>query len=81
VPTIGSSFLNANMQIYLQEEAIILNELDKELENRRYHFVSYADEKVILFKSKQSDKRKLVNTIQYIEEKLFLNVNRLGEQF
>lgn len=55
---------------------IMLNELDKELEKRGHRFVRYADDLVILCKSKRSAERTLRNTLPYIEEKLFLKVNR-----
>jgi group II intron reverse transcriptase/maturase len=55
---------------------IMLNELDKELERRGHRFVRYADDLVILCKSKRSAERTLANIIPYIEEKLFLKVNR-----
>jgi group II intron reverse transcriptase/maturase len=55
---------------------IMLNELDKELENRGHRFVRYADDMVILCKSKRSAERTLTNIVPYIEEKLFLKVNR-----
>jgi group II intron reverse transcriptase/maturase len=55
---------------------IMLNELDKELENRGHRFVRYADDMMILCKSKRSAGRTLTNIIPYIEEKLFLKVNR-----
>jgi group II intron reverse transcriptase/maturase len=55
---------------------IMLNELDKELENRGHRFARYADDMVILCKSKRSADRTLTNIILYIEEKLFLKVNR-----
>jgi group II intron reverse transcriptase/maturase len=55
---------------------IMLNELDKELEKRGHHFVRYADDMVILCKSKRSAQRTLANIIPYIEGKLFLKVNK-----
>jgi len=55
---------------------IMLNELDKELEKRGHHFARYADDMVILCKSKRSADRTLTNIIPYIEKKLFLKVNR-----
>lgn len=55
---------------------IMLNELDWELEKRGHRFVRYADDMVILCKSERSAKRTLTNVIPYIEEKLFLKVNR-----
>jgi group II intron reverse transcriptase/maturase len=55
---------------------IMLNELDKELERRGHRFVRYADDLVILCKSKRSAGRTLANIVPYIENKLFLKVNR-----
>jgi len=55
---------------------IILNELDKELERRGHCFVRYADDLVILCKSTRSAERTLANIVPYIENKLFLKVNR-----
>ena len=55
---------------------VMLNELDKELEKRGHLFVRYADDLVILCKSKRSAERTLANIVPYIEEKLFLRVNR-----
>jgi len=56
---------------------IMLNELDKELERRGHRFVRYADDLVILCKSKRSAERTLANIVPYIENKLFLKVNRV----
>ncbi len=55
---------------------IMLNELDKELEKRGHLFVRYADDLVIFCKSKRSADRTLANIVPYIENKLFLRVNR-----
>ena len=55
---------------------IMLNELDHELERRGHHFVRYADDMVIFCKSKASAEQTLRHIIPYIEEKLFLKVNR-----
>ena len=55
---------------------IMLNELDKELERRGHRFVRYADDCMIFCKSKKSAQRTLKNIIPFIEEKLFLKVNR-----
>ena len=55
---------------------IMLNELDKELERRGHSFVRYADDLVIFCKSKRSAERTLANIVPYIEDKLFLRVNR-----
>ncbi len=55
---------------------IVLNELDWELERRGHRFVRYADDMLIFCKSKRAAERTLKNLIPYIEEKLFLKVNR-----
>ena len=55
---------------------IMLNELDRELERRGHKFVRYADDMVILCKSKRSAERTMKNIIPFIEGKLFLKVNR-----
>ena len=55
---------------------IMLNELDKELEKRGHKFVRYADDCMILCKSRRSAERTKVSITRYIEEKLFLKVNR-----
>ena len=55
---------------------IMLNELDHELEARGHRFVRYADDLVILCKSKASAKQTLEHIIPFIEGKLFLKVNR-----
>ena len=55
---------------------IMLNELDKELERRGHRFVRYADDCMIFCKSRKSAERTLKNIVPYIEEKLFLKVNR-----
>lgn len=55
---------------------IMLNELDKELENRGHRFVRYADDIVILCKSSRSAERTMENVMRYVERKLFLKVNR-----
>ena len=55
---------------------VMLNELDKELEKRGHPFVRYADDLVIFCKSKRSADRTLANIVPYIENKLFLRVNR-----
>ena len=55
---------------------IMLNELDKELERRGHRFVRYADDCMIFCKSRKSAGRTLQNILLYIEEKLFLRVNR-----
>jgi RNA-directed DNA polymerase len=55
---------------------IMLNELDKELEDRGHRFVRYADDMLILCKSERSAARTMANLLPYIEKKLFLKVNR-----
>lgn len=55
---------------------IMLNELDQELHKRGHCFVRYADDLVILCKSKRSAYRTLRNIIPFIEKKLFLKVNK-----
>lgn len=55
---------------------VMLNELDKELEKRGHKFVRYADDCMILCKSRRSAERTLASIIQFIEKKLFLKVNR-----
>ena len=55
---------------------IMLNELDKELEKRGHKYVRYADDCMILCKSRRSAERTKVSITRYIEEKLFLKVNR-----
>lgn len=55
---------------------ILLNELDRELEKRGHKFVRYADDMVILCKSRRSAERTMESIVSYIEKKLFLKVNR-----
>lgn len=55
---------------------IMLNELDKELERRGHRFVRYADDLLIFCKSRRSAERTLKNILPFIENKLFLKVNR-----
>ncbi|TXK66926.1 group II intron reverse transcriptase/maturase [Paenibacillus sp. N3.4] len=55
---------------------IMLNELDKELENRGHKFVRYADDLLIFCKSRRSAERTLENILPFIEKKLFLRVSR-----
>lgn len=54
---------------------ITLNELDKELEKRGHKFVRYADDCMILCKSKRAAQRTQTNIVTFIENKLFLKVN------
>ncbi len=55
---------------------IMLNELDKELEARGHKFVRYADDCMILCKSKRAAQRTLDHIIPFIEGKLYLKVNK-----
>ncbi|WP_246234752.1 group II intron reverse transcriptase/maturase [Bacillus aquiflavi] len=54
---------------------IMLNELDRELENRGLRFVRYADDCVIMVRSEMSAKRVMRSVTRFIEEKLGLTVN------
>jgi group II intron reverse transcriptase/maturase len=55
---------------------IMLNELDKELESRGHKYVRYADDCMILCKSKRAAQRTFAHIIPFIEDKLYLKVNR-----
>jgi group II intron reverse transcriptase/maturase len=55
---------------------ILLNELDRELETRGHRFVRYADDLIILCKSERSAMRTMTSIVKYVQEKLFLKVNR-----
>lgn len=59
---------------------IMLNELDRELERRGYRFVRYADDVVILCRSKRGAERVMGSIIRFIEDELFLRVNREKSQ-
>lgn len=54
---------------------IVLDELDRKLEERGHRFVRYADDCNIYVRSKRSAERVLVSTQQYIEGRLRLKVN------
>jgi group II intron reverse transcriptase/maturase len=54
---------------------IMLNELDKELENRALRFVRYADDSLIFVKSGKAADRVMKTIVRFIEEKLGLIVN------
>jgi RNA-directed DNA polymerase len=53
----------------------MLDPLDKELEARGHRFARYADDLIILVKSKRAGHRVLQNITQFIEEDLKLKVN------
>lgn len=55
---------------------IVLDELDKELEERGHSFCRYADDCNIYVKSRKAGERVLEKTVKYIEQKLKLKVNR-----
>ena len=54
---------------------IMLNELDKEMEQRGLSFVRYADDCIIMVGSEMSARRVMRNLTRFIEEKLGLKVN------
>lgn len=54
---------------------IVLDELDKELENRGHRFVRYADDCNIYVKTRRAGVRTMVSIQQFIETKLRLKVN------
>lgn len=55
---------------------IVLDELDKELENRGHSFCRYADDCNIFVKSRKAGERVMKSVIDFIEKKLKLKVNR-----
>lgn len=55
---------------------IVLNELDKELERRGLPFVRYADDSMIFCKSKRAAMRVKETITRFIEQKLYLKVNK-----
>ena len=59
---------------------VMLNELDKELESRGHKFVRYADDMVIMCKSKRSAERVMETIVHFIENHLLLKVNREKSQ-
>ena len=54
---------------------IMLNELDREMEQRGLNFVRYADDCIIMVGSEMSAKRVMRNLTKFIEGKLGLKVN------
>jgi RNA-directed DNA polymerase len=56
---------------------VMLDELDKELNERGHKFVRYADDCSIYVRSKKSAIRVASGIIKHIEEKLLLKVNRM----
>jgi hypothetical protein len=53
----------------------MLNELDKEMEQRGLNFVRYADDCIVMVGSEMSARRVMRNLSRFIEEKLGLKVN------
>lgn len=56
---------------------IVLDELDRELENRGHKFVRYADDCNIYVKSQRAGERTMKSVQMFIENKLRLKVNEL----
>ena len=54
---------------------IVLDKLDKELEKRGHKFARYADDFIILVKSKRAGERVLASITRFVEKKLKLKVN------
>jgi RNA-directed DNA polymerase len=55
---------------------VMLNELDKVLGQRGLRFARYADDLMIYCKTKRSAMRVMDNTVAFVENKLFLKVNK-----
>lgn len=55
---------------------IVLDEWDKEMENRGHDFCRYADDCNIYVKSRKAGERVLNSMVKYLEQKLKLKVNR-----
>ena len=54
---------------------LVLDELDRELENRQYRFVRYADDCNIYVASRRAGKRVMQSVTGFIERRLKLKVN------
>ncbi|MBO7674332.1 MAG: group II intron reverse transcriptase/maturase [Atopobiaceae bacterium] len=55
---------------------VLLDELDWELERRGHAFVRYADDFMILKRSRKAAERAMGSMARFVESKLFLKVNR-----
>lgn len=55
---------------------ILLDDLDKELEVRKHRFARYADDFIILVKSRRAGERVLASITRFLERKLRLTVNQ-----
>lgn len=56
---------------------ILLNELDHELERRGHRFARYADDMVVLVKSRRAGERVMQSLTHYLEGRLKLKLNRV----
>ena len=54
---------------------LVLDELDRELEKRRHHFVRYADDCNIYVRSERAGQRVMAGITRFVEDKLKLEVN------
>jgi RNA-directed DNA polymerase len=54
---------------------ILLDDFDKELERRGHHFARYADDFVILVRSKRAAERVMVSVSKFLERELKLVIN------
>lgn len=73
-PTEGGSPQGGNLSPLLAN--IYLNEFDKEFEERGIPLVRYADDIVLLAKSKRASERILESSTRYLEKNLKLKVNK-----
>lgn len=55
---------------------VLLNELDWELERRGHAFVRYADDLIIMKRSRKAAERAMASVTRFVESRLFLTVNR-----
>ena len=55
---------------------ILLDDLDKELEGRSHRFARYADDFVILVKSRRAGERVMASITRFLEQRLKLKVNQ-----
>lgn len=55
---------------------IVLDDLDKELEKRGHRFARYADDFVILVKSRRAGERVMASVTRFLENRLRLRVNQ-----
>jgi RNA-directed DNA polymerase len=55
---------------------IVLDELDRELERRKHHFVRYADDCNIYVRSQRAGQRVMTNVTRFLTRRLKLKVNK-----